>query len=184
MRPTVGIAVTSGVRIAGRVNHGRWSASSQMRRIPPQRWLQSLVFRLLPAGCFLPSHPAGPSVGLRIDQGKPVLYLPLCPGDRWSPRGSTIRAERAGRCGRGEQPAHPGDKEVSFGPSDWGRQTGSFSYDGQTFSIVRRRHGAVLRQRGGRTKGACRPAGGVDDLNGKVVTAAEIDHKSDREKSG
>lgn len=139
---------------------------------------------LLPAGCFLPSHPAGPSVGLRLEQGNLVLYLPLCQSEQVvsaqidDPRGE-------GRTlWRGEQPAHPGTKEVRFEPSDWARQTGSFSYDGQTFAVsVDGTVRSYASGADGRKVLANLPAGSYD-LNGKVATAAEIDQKSDCEKSG
>ena len=139
---------------------------------------------LVATGCFAPSDPAGPPVGVRIEQGLVVLYLPLCPGEKLV-SGQIDEPVGNGRTlWRGEQPAHPEGKVVRLGSPDWGQQTGGFSYHGQTFSFDVE---GTARIYGG---GADRWRIPVDlppdtyELDRKKVTAAEIDQKSDCQKSG
>lgn len=137
------------------------------------------------SGCFLPEHPEGPSVGIRIEDGKPVLYVPLCPGEKVvSARIDDPRGD--GKVlWQGSRPAHPTAKIVRFGPSDWGTQTGDFSYNGQMFGVEV--EGTVRYYASGGADDRKLPADlppDTYDLNGKTVTPAELDAMSNCDKRG
>jgi hypothetical protein len=139
---------------------------------------------LVLAGCFVPGDPEGPPVGLRVEQGVLVVYLPLCSGEKVV-SGHIDNPNGGGKpFWTGEQPTRPADKIIKLGRVDWGKQSGAFSYDGQEFGLnvvgTVRNYGTSAIDR----KLIVDLPDGTYDLDGKRVTAAEIDQKSDCKKSG
>jgi hypothetical protein len=130
-------------------------------------------------GCFLaPSDPAGPSIGIRVDDGVLTVYVPLCPGEK------VLDASVDDPRGDGKQlwstkaPTHPTAKVVRLGGAGWKEQTGSYQYDNQELTMdigaTKRSYGAgildepLLKNLPANTY----------DLNGKPTTLAEIDARS------
>ncbi|MFI5712269.1 hypothetical protein [Kribbella sp. NPDC051620] len=87
------------------------------------------------SGCFLPAHPEGVSIGLRVDDGVVTLYIPLCAGQKiaWAYLDDPLGDGK--QLWRGDGPTDPAAKVVRLGGSGWKSQTGSYRYDGHEIGV-------------------------------------------------
>lgn len=135
------------------------------------------------AGCLAPSDPEGPPVGIRVENGVLTVYMPLCPEERLVSAQVDDPHGNGTVLWKGERPAKPDEKIVQLGGSAWGQQSGAFIYNGQDFSLditgTVRTYGS---SRDGRRLIADLPPGSYD-LDGKKITAAELDAQSDCKKT-
>jgi hypothetical protein len=130
---------------------------------------------LVVTGCIAPSDPLGPPVGLRVENGSLVTYLPLCPGERVTSAQIDDPAGNGKMLWRAEQPTRPEDKVVQLGGSGWAKQSGSFVYKGQDFSLNISGTSVTYGSSRDRRRLLEDLPPGFYDFDGKKVTAAELD---------
>jgi hypothetical protein len=87
------------------------------------------------SGCFLPAHPEGVNIGLRVDDGVVTLYIPLCAGEKVATAYLDDPLGDGKELWRAEGPADPAAKVVRLGGPGWKSQSGSYRYDGHEIGV-------------------------------------------------
>jgi hypothetical protein len=145
-------------------------------------------FVTLLTGCGLvPGDPVPPADGYRVDDGVVSIYVPLCANETVT--GAEVRridSNGDGHVGwRGTRVRDPRQHLVVLDASSWIASTGKFRYEaGMSFAVdvegsVRNYGGSFL------TPDAIRSPlpPGQYDVDGRVMSASEIDAQADCEKS-